>query len=273
MTQVFVQNSKNNKSENLTTKTISNNAIHGSPKNKSKSNYGKKSNATRISAGILLVIASASIVGWAVQKSADRQSVLVIDRSIARGAQFDPSDFRETELSRNSSLNIVDVSEEPNVLGKYASVSLLPGSVLVNGDITTSPTSLNGQVIVGIDLRLGQEPVEGLSAGEDVMVVFSPPPGASPENVNMQTQSNLSLVSPQSNYPSNLSQGSGSADLLTPGQVLFTPALVVNVVPPPPNSSTNITDTVSLALPTNVGPTISTLASAGQLSLVLIPRG
>jgi Flp pilus assembly protein CpaB len=206
----------------------------------------------------MMVVASAmavfaSIAAFAaIYSSSDRTSaVLVVTESIQQGQHFSGSDLGEANVSISSGVNPILVADASELAGKRAAVTIPAGSLLVPSDVTGSPQIPAGEAVVGLALKPGQLPSNGVEPGDQVMIVQTASPGTP-------------VTSP---LPSD---ASGGASVATTG-ILVPQATVFDTAVPPVNSSSGATALVSVEVATTLASAVSTASAAGQVSLVLLP--
>ena len=134
-------------------------------------------NHTRIALGlvvvVLCVLATVSLYGHAN----DRVAVLAIRRPVAAGQRITGNDIGTVSISTDPGLQILTATQRSIVIGQIATVELVAGSLLSPAQISTGPAVPAGMAITGATLKGGQFPI-GLKAGDEVMLVESPPASA-----------------------------------------------------------------------------------------------
>jgi hypothetical protein len=128
---------------------------------------------------LVLVLGGAALSGFLVLNSGQKQSVLVLAKDVSYGHTFEPSDFREEQLSLTGDIKPVLRSQLGQLLGgRYkAKVPIPEGSVLTYGMITPGskqPIPGNNFSELGVTVPEGQYPAEGLHEGDAVKVLYTP---------------------------------------------------------------------------------------------------
>jgi hypothetical protein len=126
---------------------------------------------------VLLILGGSALSGFLVFTSGQKKDVLVLARDVAYGHQFTNDDFREAQVAFSSDLQPVLVSQLPELVsnGYRARQALSAGSVLTFGMITTEVEVPAGDYLqAGIVAEDGHYPVEGLSPGDTVKVLYTP---------------------------------------------------------------------------------------------------
>ncbi len=222
----------------------------------------------KVLTAILIIIISALIAGWAVLTAGNKKPILVVAKTVQQGYQILPQDLTTAMVSASSNVSDISSSNESEVIGKYASTELIPGQMLASGEVTQNAPLASGSTVVGIPLKLGQEPINGLQVGDHVMIVFTPQPGSTPAITN----SGIVPAGTSTSNSAGVQNISGLMNQISPGSVIDPDSTVVSESLPNPNTNSNFADEVSVNVPVNMGPIISLAASADQISLDLLPN-
>jgi hypothetical protein len=194
------------------------------------------------------VFASIAIFVGIYSRTNHQVAVIAITRSVQPGERITVNDLGSAHVVVSGSVSPVPVAEARDIVGKFAAVSLVPGSLLTMADVSNSHPLASGDAVVGIALKDGQLPSAGVEPGDDVMVVQTGTPGTP--------------------APAT-STGSGDADTST--GVLVPSARVFDVASPPLSSSGTTSELVSIEVSSTVAAEVSVAAAADQVSLVLLP--
>src|SRR5205823_5145273 len=103
---------------------------------------------------------------------------LVVARKVEAGRVIQDADLGEASVAAGG-VATVPASARASVVGRVAAVPLLPGTLLAPPQLGSGPALEPGTVVVGPSLKGGQLPTTFLRAGDSVMVVATPPAGAS----------------------------------------------------------------------------------------------
>ncbi len=133
---------------------------------------------TRMALGIIVLVLCVLGAITLYGNASDRIEVLAVRRSVAPGQQITSEDVRIVSISSDSTLRTLSSSQRGTVVGQIAAVGLVPGSLLSPSQVTNGPLVPDGMVITGATLKPGQFPI-GLRAGDDVLLVETPPTTAS----------------------------------------------------------------------------------------------
>ena len=133
-------------------------------------------------AAVVLILVSAAIGATLVVRAGDRSEVLAVARTVPVGQQLTASDLKRVRISTDPGLHAIPVSAAPQVVGKTAATTLLPGTLLTPEQLGASQLPGPGQAIVGLDLKGAQMPVpaERLQPGAKVRIVATPSPSGAP---------------------------------------------------------------------------------------------
>lgn len=194
-----------------------------------------------VALAVLLVVVGALGATSAVSRAGHRLPILVLARDVPEGATVTASDLTTVDVAA-SGLASLPASAAGSVVGQRAALPLLAGTVLTRSALTVGPALLPGQEVVGLALRAGQLPAEGLSVGDQVSVILTAAPG-------------------QSAAPS----GTGGAG--APGSVLVPDAVVYATAAP--GSAASVV--VSLVVPATLAGPLAAAGVAGEVALVLEP--
>jgi len=190
--------------------------------------------------GLLLVLAGGAVAGGLYLQAGGRVAVLAVARPVLAGHAIGEQDLAEVRISADPTLQAIPAADRGEVVGKVATVALLPGSLVPRQALSASRVPGVGQAMVGLALKPGQLP-DALQAGDRVMLVATPP-----------------------------ANGTGAAGATAPGQdedaVLVGDARVYSVRPTEAGDAT----LVSLLVDRDAAPRVARAQAAGQASLVLV---
>ncbi len=129
-----------------------------------------------IALAVILIIGLAAAFGWFYQSSGAKAPVLVVIAPVAAGHPVLRQDLSTIDVSGG----VVAVAGDhmDSVLGEIATVDLLPNTLLQRSMVTSADTLPSGDAQVGVALKGGQVPAEGLSPGDSVEIVALPDKGA-----------------------------------------------------------------------------------------------
>ena len=200
----------------------------------------RRRSRARIAAAVSLVVVFA-LGGWYFfQSQTAQQPYLAVNRTVEVGGQVGEGDLMVVYLNGGIGLSPIRSADRPAVIGKYATVRLLPGTLLTREQLTDQQIPAPGQQLVGIRLEPAQMPARELRPGDTVELVEIPDPRAAFGGTD------------------------GEDALRNPGT---TSATVVNVG----EAGTAGDRVVDVVVSGAAGPRIAALAAAKRIVLVLTP--
>ncbi len=224
-------------------------------------------------ASTVLIFASIAIFAGLYASAGHRVPIVAVVRPVHQGQAISSSDLGEATASISGSVQPIPYSAVGSVVGKQAAVGLVPGSILTTGDISTASPIPANDAIVGIALKPGQLPSAGVIPGEQVMVVQTGQPGSPAPGLPNSGSSSTSSSGGASTSPAS-SAGSGSSSSQSGGEGVLVPrAQVYDVASPSAASGDASTQLVSVELAQQLAPAVSVAAAAGQVSIVVLPKG
>lgn len=171
---------------------------------------------------------------WLVNSSDDRQTVLVVRQQVAYGEVITAGDLTTVQLSKGSGVDVIADSRLNEIVGQVAATNLTPGSLLVASQLTAAAPPGPGLVLVALAVPASRLPAGPLEAGDHLLVVDTPAPGADPPAL------------PPSSIPATLVRIGGT-------------------------DSNGIT-VVDVTVIASAGPSLAARSATGRIALVLQPR-
>jgi len=195
----------------------------------------------------------ASIAAFtSLYSSADHQrAVLVVTRTIPQGQVITGSDLGQAQVSVSGGVAPIPVADASELGGRRAVSTIPAGSLLVPSDLTTAPQVATGDAIVGLSLKPGELPADGVEVGDQVMVVQTGSPGTT------------------AGSGESVSGSAGVADGAT--GILIPQATVFETSAPSTQTAGGASELVSVEVSATLAAAVSTAAVADQVSLVLLP--
>lgn len=136
-----------------------------------------------IAAG-LAAICAGGVGGAALYVQAtDSQSVVRVNRTVARGETVSAADLSVTTVGSMPGVATVPASEVSKLIGKFARTDLVSGSLLAPGQIG-EPTVEPGTTQLGLRLAPGRLPSQPLPVGAHVRLIGLSPATPSPATVH-----------------------------------------------------------------------------------------
>jgi len=119
-----------------------------------------------------LVVAIGVLINLAIYRSVDDKSaVLQLNRDVPAGQQISADDFRTVEIGSNGAFRSVPSSDMNAVVGSYAKVRLIAGTLLAREALQAGPLVAVGASVVAVTVPAGEVPI-GLRERSRVSVVM-----------------------------------------------------------------------------------------------------
>lgn len=182
--------------------------------------------------GVLLVVVCSLVVATLASSSGHRTQVLVIVKPIAAGTPIRVGDIRPAGVAADSTVRGIRASQAATVVGRIAADNLVPGALLVSGELAAGPPVAKGSTIVGLALK----------------------PGFLPANI--APQDNVTIL----NTPTGSSSVNGAGGVLAGGVTVYS-------VGPSPDGQATL---VSVEVPATNAPAVAEANAQGDVSLVLV---
>jgi hypothetical protein len=167
---------------------------------------------------------------------------LAITHDVAYGAQLSASDLQVVRVDAVPGLEAVPAADLDRVVGTYAAMPLLGGTLLTARMLTGDPTPGPGEYVVGITLRGDRLPAQRPEPGDAVLLVATADPGVEDTGLGGRT------------WPATVTS------VAAPGGGLFAPGAEQRV-------------TLDVVVPVAEGPDVARAAAAGELTVILSAGG
>lgn len=129
-----------------------------------------------IALAVALIVTLAAIGAYLYSTAGSKTPVVMVIHRIAVGQVVQRSDLTTVPVSGR--VVAVVGGNLASVVGQRAAVTLLPDTLLQRAMVTSGQTLPAGQAQVGVAVRSGQIPADGLAAGDRVRVVQLPVKGS-----------------------------------------------------------------------------------------------
>lgn len=130
----------------------------------------------RIAAGTLLSLVAIGAILIVFSTVDKRVPVLQLVRDVPAGAQIADGDLRVLEVSADASLATVAAADRALVVGSFAKVRLIAGSLLTGPALQSAPLVSPGRSVVAVTVPAGEVP-SGMRERSRVRVVIPADPG------------------------------------------------------------------------------------------------
>ena len=186
-----------------------------------------------VALAVVLIVGLAAVGMYFFQQAGAKAPVLVVAREVPAGHVVQRGDLSTVSVA--GSVTAVAAAHIDSVVGETAAVDLLPNMLVQRSMLTTGSPIGAGQVMVGVAVKPGQMPADGLGAGDRVEVLQVPAKDAT---------------------------GPAAPTVLTDAAVVFSTAA-------DPSATGGVV--LSLLLPRSTGPLVAAASAAGQIALVRVP--
>lgn len=127
---------------------------------------------------VLLVVLGGLGSAFAVTSVRATGSYLAVAREVPVGRELTVDDVISVQVAGGQGLSPVPASKRDEVLGKRATVALVPGTLLTMAQLTDEPMLGPGQQQIAIGLRTAEVPAKELHPGDKVLLFSTPERGA-----------------------------------------------------------------------------------------------
>lgn len=127
---------------------------------------------------VLLIVGCALGAAVAFSRAGDTTSVVVMSQRVARGETIGRADLTTTRVSGVD--DAIPADQLDDLVGRTATVDLLPGQVVLDAASTADPVPAPGEAMVGVAVQPSQLP-DGLDTGDTVRILAAPEEGAGPD--------------------------------------------------------------------------------------------
>ncbi len=191
------------------------------------------------SLGVLLVVLGA-LGGWryVAASSTATDAYIAVYQAVPVGAEITSDDLQTVQITTARGLTPIPASDASRVIGQYAKVALVPGTLLTDGDLMPTNAIGTDQALVGLQLTATQRPGRTLKPGDQVLLIEVPP------------VTGVSSVADTSTMPT-------------------TPATVVEVGDPDNNNNA----VVDVVIPVADAGVVASFANQSRVSVALVAGG
>jgi hypothetical protein len=127
----------------------------------------------RAAIGILLMVASVLTALSIYQRVGHRRNVLVLTRNVLAGEQVKADDLRPVAVSTDAELRVVDAGLSTAMVGRFAKVRMLEGSLLIADSLQDRPLVTDGKALTTVTVPSTGVPV-GLREGSRLVLTVAP---------------------------------------------------------------------------------------------------
>lgn len=186
-----------------------------------------------IGLGIALVVVFMLAGAALFLRTGQKQAFLSVAATVAYGQQITAQDLAVVSIAPAPGLAPIPAADRAQIVGRYAAVDLVPGTLLTRAQVTSAVMPAEGKQLVGIAVKSSQLPARALRPGDRVLLVTTPKDGTD-----------------------------------VTGDPPTTAARVADVGKPDSNG----TVTVDVEVDQSDGPELAALSAAGQLAIIVTAR-
>jgi SAF domain len=123
--------------------------------------------------GLLLVVVAVVVATLTVYtRIGDRHQVLAVTRTVLAGEQLTDSDFRVVSISADDSFASVPAAARASLVGQYAKVRIVAGSLVVADSVQPRPLVDPSKVLMSVAVPLSGVPA-GLREGSRLVLIVT----------------------------------------------------------------------------------------------------
>jgi hypothetical protein len=124
-----------------------------------------------IALAVMLLALGAALSAIALVSASRTASYLAVAKPVAVGQVIVAEDLTTTQLSGGAGLQAIPAAQIAQVVGKHAAVSLVPGALLVVGDLNDKSLLPAGFAQVGLSVGAERLPSGDLKAGDEITLI------------------------------------------------------------------------------------------------------
>ncbi|MBO4140174.1 SAF domain-containing protein [Micromonospora tulbaghiae] len=140
---------------------------------------------------VALVAAGGLIAVAVLRKVGTTAEYLAVNTRVEVGSVIDRSDLSTVRITADPALKPIRASDTDDVIGMYAAVAMVPGTLLTQAQLTDTAVPGQGQQLVGLSLPQERMPAERVKPGADVLLVVTADDG--PVSNQQQTAAPISI--------------------------------------------------------------------------------
>lgn len=129
-----------------------------------------------VALAVALIVGLAAVGAYLYSQAGQKTPVVMVVRDVPVGQVVQRADL--TTVSVSGQVVALAGANLPSAVGQRAAVTLLPNTLLQRAMLTSGTGLSAGQAQVGMAIRSGQQPADGLLPGDNVRVVALPAQGS-----------------------------------------------------------------------------------------------
>ncbi|MDT0532165.1 SAF domain-containing protein [Micromonospora sp. DSM 115977] len=140
---------------------------------------------------VALVAAGGLIAAAVLRTVGTTAEYLAVSTTVEVGSVLDRSDLSTVRITVDPALKPIRASAADQVVGRFAAVALVPGTLLTQAQLTDTAVPGQGQQLVGLSLPQERLPAERVIPGAEVLLVVTTDDG--PVSNQQQTAAPMSI--------------------------------------------------------------------------------
>ncbi|MEU8088638.1 SAF domain-containing protein [Micromonospora sp. NPDC049101] len=186
---------------------------------------------------VALIAAGGLIAAAVLRKVGTTAEYLAVSSAVEVGSTIDRSDLSTVRITVDPALKPIRAGAADEVIGKYAAVGLVPGTLLTRAQLTETAVPGQGEQLVGLSLPQERMPAERVKPGARVLLVVTPVDGPA-SGQQQTTAAPINIMATVVDVRAGIKEG---------------------------------TTLLNVAVPDRDGPLIASRAAAGQIVVALTP--
>jgi SAF domain len=174
-----------------------------------------------VSLGVVLVVVGA-LAGWryVASSSSGAHAYLAVYQPVSIGEKITSDDLQSVTITSARGLTPIPAAQASRVIGEYAKVDLVPGTLLTDGDLASSNAVGANQALIGLQLSSQQRPARALKPGDRVLLISVPPAAGVDASIDPTSVAATMPVLPATVIEASAADDSGDAviDVVIPVQ-------------------------------------------------------
>ncbi|WP_406083549.1 SAF domain-containing protein [Micromonospora zamorensis] len=122
---------------------------------------------------VALVAAGGLIAAAVLRKVGTTAEYLAVSSTVAVGSTVDRSNLSTVRITVDPALKPIRANDADEVIGKYAAVALVPGTLLTKAQLTATAVPGQGEQLVGLSLTQERMPAERVRSGARVLLIVT----------------------------------------------------------------------------------------------------
>ncbi|HEY7175152.1 MAG TPA: SAF domain-containing protein [Micromonosporaceae bacterium] len=120
---------------------------------------------------VLLLVLGAALSALALLSATRTSSYIAVAKQVNVGAKITADDLTTVEFSGGQGLQALEANQINNVIGQRAGVTLMPGTLVTQSELTTKNLLADGQVELGLSFAVSRLASLSIKAGDHITLV------------------------------------------------------------------------------------------------------